>query len=119
MKRGLTLIEMMVATAVLAISFSALVGAFISARYSIALAENRMGAVGEARGRMEELLTLSYNQLSLGTHAFSNGVYTVTANDEFPDSVKDIAVTINWLNPGRTTTSSISLHGSISCELHR
>ncbi len=116
---GFTLVEVVMAAAIMALAMTAFIGAFIQAKYSAVLADNRLNALQSARAVMEDLGSRTYGQIPLGTTVFSNGSYIVTHNAAFSNSVKDISVTIRWVNPGMVTTSSLSLHGSVAYELHQ
>lgn len=120
MKKGFTLVEVVIASAIMALALLAFLGSFMMARHSTMLSENRMKAVHEARGEMETLLTLPYiaPELNYGTHSLSNGSYSVTTNAEYPSSVKDIFITVTWVNPMSTVTSTVSVSGSLCAGLH-
>ncbi len=117
--KGFTLVEVVIAAAIMALAMTAFIGAFIQAKYSAVLADNRLNALHKARSVMEDLVSRTYVQVPSGTTAFSNGSYVVSQNPAFSNSVKDIEVTIRWVNPGTIITSSLSLHGSMASELHR
>lgn len=116
---GFTLVEVIVAMALLILSLAAFTVSFVQARRSAAISDNRLDAIHTAREKMETLGSYLYtaSELSGGTHNFSNGYYTVSNNTSA--RVKDIAVTINWVNPLGKITSTVSLAGSVSSELHQ
>lgn len=120
MKKGFTLVEVVIAMAILALTLSAFMYSFVQATHSAVMSENRIEAIHNARNQMEMLLTHSYSsaQLNYGVHAISNGFYIVTTNMQYAGSVKDIALTIRWFNPKSAVTSSVSLNGCVSAELH-
>ncbi len=118
-KNGFTLVEVVIAAAIMALAMTAFIGAFMQATRSAVLADNRLNALQSARSVMEDLMSRTYGTVPLGTTAFSNGSYVVSLNPAFSNSVKDIEVIIRWLNPGTVTTSSLSLNGSIAYELHQ
>lgn len=123
-----TLVEVVIAAALLALAFSMLIGSFIAGRRSTTLANNRVEALNEARSQVEKLLSLSYADPDLTpgiTHTFpttfSNkltGSYTVTENPNFTDT-KDIAVTVTWMRPGSSATSSVQLNATTSKAIHQ
>ena len=122
-----TLVEVVIAAALLALAFSMLIGSFIAGRRSTTLANNRVEALNEARSQVEKLLSLSYADPDLTpgiTHTFpqlSNkltGSYTVTENPNFTDT-KDIAVTVTWMRPGSSVTSSVQLNATTSKAIHQ
>ena len=121
MRKGFTLVEAVIAIAILGLTLSAFIYSFVQSTRSAEMSNNRIEAIHDARDQMEMLLTYTYNsaQLSYGTHAVSNGFYIITANMQYPSSVKDIALTQRWVNPNSTVTSSISLNGCVSAELHQ
>ncbi len=119
MKKGFTLVEVVIALAIMALVMGAFIGTFTRAKYAATTANKSMTALREARARMENLLTLTYGQLTYGINTFSNGFYTVSPNASYSNAVKDIVMTVRWVNPGSRITSSLSLYGSISSELHQ
>lgn len=120
MKKGFTLVEAAIATAIFALAMAGFIGAFMSSQYSAALAAGRMKHLQDARTVMENLLADTYGSLHVGTKTLPGGTtYTVSENTNFPNSVKDITVTVAWTNPGASVPSSLSLHGSMSYQLHQ
>ena len=125
MNKGFTLVEVVIASALLVITMGALMGAVVVARRAVVVADNRAHATQVARMFMESFLTNSFlgsAQLSYGTHTISNGKFTgfyvVSSNAQFSNTVKDISITLRWVNPGISTTSSVSFDGSFSSTLH-
>lgn len=118
-KAGFTVVEVAVATALLLLTLTAFVVSFVQSKRSAAVAENRLEAIHTARDKMETLGSYPYTatELSIGTHNFSNGFYVVSNNAAA--HVKDINLTVKWINPGGTITSTVSLAGSMSSELHQ
>jgi type II secretory pathway pseudopilin PulG len=116
---GFTLVEVVVAAALLILALSAFIASFVQAGRSAAIADNRLDAVHNARQQMETLISYPYNAsaLSIGTHTFSNGFYVVTSNASA--KVKDISVSIRCIHPVNGTISTVTLAGSISSELHQ
>jgi len=116
---GFTLVEVVIAMALLILSLAAFTVSFVQSRRSAAISDNRLDAIHTARDKMETLGSYLYtaSELSAGTHNFSNGYYTVSNNTSA--RVKDIMVTINWVNPLGKMTSTMSLAGSVSSELHQ
>jgi len=118
---GFTLVEVVIAMALLIFSLSAFAVSFVQSRRSVAIADNRLEAIHIARGQMEAICSSNYTALSVGTRGFSSGVYTgsYTVSSNTAAKVKDIVVTINWVNPLGKITSTVSLAGSVSSELHQ
>jgi len=116
---GFTLVEVVVAMALLILSLAAFAVSFVQSRRSVAISDNRLDAIHTARDKMETLGSYLYtaSELNAGTHNFSNGYYTISNNTSA--RVKDIVVTINWINPLGKITSTVSLAGSVSSELHQ
>ena len=124
MSRGaFTLVEVVVATALMILTLAAFIGAFVMAKKSAVMSENRMEAVHGARKQLEQLLACTYldSRLSVGAHTTEvagvrYGVFVVT-NSQY--TVKNIAMTSTWVNPASTVTSIFVLTGSMSSELHQ
>lgn len=124
--KAFTLLEIVIATAIMAISLLMLIATVVMLKGTVYDASDRLVALHEARDHMETLLSLSYSDASLniGTHAFAFstgnyvGSYTVSSNTSF-DGIKDIALTVNWVDPGSTITSSMTINGSLSSVLHQ
>jgi type II secretory pathway pseudopilin PulG len=118
-----TLVEVVVATALMVLALAAFIGAFVMAKKSAVISENRMEAVHNARDQMERLLACHYIDaaLSAGAHTtdLANVKYGVALVTNSLYAVKTIAVTSKWVNPGATITSVFVLTGSMSAELHQ
>ena len=119
MTKGFTLVEVMIATVLLILSLSVFIVSFVQSTRSGVIADNSLDAVHKARETMETLFASSYSStgLTIGTHTIANGFYTVSNNAI--SNVKDIMLTLKWINPGSSITSSVTLAGSISSELHK
>ena len=124
---GFTIVEVVVATALLLITLSAFVAAFVQSRRSAAIADNRLEAIHIARRQMEIISSSNYDALTVGTRGFSSGIYTGSytiisnriTNGSTIFNVKDIYVTTKWVNAAGKITSTVSLASSISEELHQ
>ena len=116
---GFTLVEVVIASALLVLSLAAFIVSFVQSGRSAAISDNRLDAIHTARAKMETIGSYSYtaSELSAGPHNFSNGFYTVSNNTTA--RVKDIVVVTWWINPMNSVSSAVSLAGSISSELHR
>ena len=125
MKQGFTLTEIVIASTILAISLAMLIGVITTFKRSTFIASHRMEALHEARDHIETLLSRSYNDASLniGTYSFAfttgnlDGFYTVSPDATFTN-VKNISLTVNWVNPTATITSSVTIESSMSSVLH-
>lgn len=122
-----TLVEVVIATALLIMALALFLGTFVSAKRSAVIADNRLKAVHNARTVMETALSYLYldTNLNNGLHWMTNvtlpGVtsrYDVATVTQGVIVVKNIYVTNSWTNPGTRTTSTVSLAGSIGFELH-
>lgn len=120
-RAGFSLVEVAVATALLILALTAFVVSFVQSRRSAAVADNRLEAIHIARDKMEALCSSNYAGLSVGMRGFSSGVYTgaYTISCNTVARVKDIALTVKWVNAVGKITSSVSLAGSVSSELHQ
>ena len=124
-----TLVEVVIATALLIMVLALFLEAFVSAKRSAVISNNRMEAIENARSNMEILVSSAYlsTSLSNGAHSFTGSVSTVPNNISYSVAtvtqapgivVKNIYVTNRWINPGGGIISTVSLAGSVSSELH-
>lgn len=120
-KAGFTLVEAVVAAALLILALSAFVVSFVQSKRSAAIADNNLEAIHIARQQMETLCSSNYSGLIIGPHSFTNGIYTgtYTVTSNTVARVKDIALTVKWVNAAGKITSTVSLAGSLSSELHQ
>lgn len=118
-----TLVEVVIATALMILALTAFVDAFVMAKKSAVISENRMEAVHNARAQMEQLLAYHYidSALSVGAHTtdMASIRYGVALDANSLYTVKNIVVTSKWVNPGANITSVYVLTGSMSSELHQ
>ncbi|MFC1496925.1 type II secretion system protein J [Verrucomicrobiota bacterium] len=119
-KRGLTLVEVMIAGAILAFTMSAFLTTFVSAQRSAVIANEFMEKMHEARQLMEELVAHDYgdSELSLGTHLVTGGSYSVSMNSEYSDT-KDVTLTLSWTQAGSSRISNLTLTSSITRSMHQ
>lgn len=128
MTKGFTLVEVVIAMALLLLTLTAFVVSFVQSKRSAAIADNRLTAIHIARNQMETICSSNYIAISTGKF-FSSGVYTNDSRVVYTGSyaviynttnrVKDIALTVKWVNVGGKITSAVSLASSISEELHQ
>ena len=127
---GFTLVEVVIAMALLILSLAAFTVSFVQSRRSAAIADNRLEAIHVARGQMETICSSNYNAIGLpsGVYTGSYPVYTssytvyinsYTVSNNMSAKVKDIVVTICWTNPLGKIISTVSLAGSVSSNLHQ
>lgn len=118
---GFTLVESMVALAILGITLGACVMGFSLAMRGVGTARNQMAAMHYTRDELEGLRTLKFTNsvLNAGTYAISNanykGAYTVTSVDSY---IKDITVRIAYLNRVNGKISTNTLTTSLVKTLH-
>jgi len=119
-RRGLTLVEVVIAMLILCVTFSALLASFGMARRSTLMADNSMTMTHQARQALESLRTNRYGTaaFSLGTHTIANGDYVVTRNTSFSNTV-DVVLTLRWQDATAPRQSSVTLATSVSKALHR
>ncbi|MFA5044028.1 MAG: type II secretion system protein [Kiritimatiellia bacterium] len=128
-KGAFTLVEVVIATALLIVALALFLQSFVSAKRSAVMSDNRMEAIENARSNMEILVSSSFFSapLSNGVHSFTGTVsgvptnisYSVAIVTQTPNIiVKNIYLTNMWINPASRITSTVSLAGSISSELH-
>lgn len=113
----MTLPEVVIACLILGITLSGFVMTFASSQKMVALTNNRVVAMHEARRQIENLMCLKYADpaLSVGNHTISNGSYLVSENA----GTKNVAMTINWSDPAQPGTSTVTLVTSMSYAIHR
>lgn len=123
-RAGFTVVEVMVASAVMATVFIALMGFFSCARRSGSLTENRLACVHIARDAMEALRGLAYADGALAPgrrkrplpgFPTGRGYYDVVEASD--GTSKDITVVVEWVEPwglrqsvSLTTSHSLALH---------
>lgn len=134
MKKGVTLVEIIVALGCVTIVMGGLLALMVVSSRSVALADNRIKAIHFARNYMEQkILTNNYVQLAIGavpnaavfTNPYATNIrfyigYSVATNVSPP--AKNIFVTnrwIEWSSAWHPHTSAIVLSSTMSSELHK
>ena len=124
--RAFTLVEVVVAAALMVLTLAAFAGAFVMAKKSAVISENRMEAVHNARMAMETFLSYPYasTQLNVGARTsvisgVTNYCYIAIVTQNPGIVVKNIYVTNRWVNPATRMTSTVSLAVSMSEEFHK
>ena len=124
-KGAFTLVEVVIATALLIVALALFLQSFVSAKRSAVMADRRMEAIENARSNMEILVSSSFSSapLSNGAHSFTGTVSSVPTNISYSVvtqsfDIKNIYLTNMWINPASRITSTVSIAGSISSELH-
>ena len=123
-RKGFTLTEVVVASAIMMMVFVAMMGSFSYARRSESIAENRLGCLHIARQSLESLRTQAYSTaaLNVGTKKTlpgfprSRGYYDVT--EDADKRTKNITVVIEWVELWGMK-QSVSLTTSLSESLHK
>jgi prepilin-type N-terminal cleavage/methylation domain-containing protein len=99
---GFTLVESVMAVAILGFALSACVLSFSMSEQAVFTAANQMAALHSARYELETLRTLSLtnsSSLNAGYHVFTNGTvagtYTVS---NLNSCTRSLVVTVNYLN---------------------
>lgn len=125
---GFTLVEVIVAAAVMALALGALTATLTMARRSSEKATERINALNIGRRHMETLLGLSYYNSALlpGTHQLENvtnnavvyaAQYEVRMNSQYA-LVKDVELRVGWQSLAGNATNTVTLHHSLSQGLH-
>ncbi len=117
---GFTLIEVVVASAIMSLVFIAMLGAVSTSRNIQSLSENRLACLHLARETLEHYSTLSYDSsgFAVGTNQLPNNRGVVVIKAVSGQTTKDVTVTINWVEPTKKSYS-VSLTSSFSRSLHR
>ena len=124
---GFTLVEVVIATGILALVLSGFITTFVMSQRSAILATNQMTACHIARQNMENVLCNTYSAVSAGTHTLPTvtnnncifkSSYVVTQSTAYT-GVKDIQMTISWLNLTGKATNTLVFCDSLSMGLHQ
>lgn len=127
MKSGMTLVEVMIAAALMTMALAGLLATLMISKQHATATDHRLTALQFARGHMEQLMDYNYNNaaLSLGTHSLPNRTnnncvfYSLyqASTSSYPRT-KDLEVKVSWRNPVKTNMSSIILRSTMSYGLH-
>ncbi|OGV57680.1 MAG: hypothetical protein A2283_03075 [Lentisphaerae bacterium RIFOXYA12_FULL_48_11] len=115
-KNGLTLPEAVIASLILGLTLSGMFTGFVMCQKTVMFSNNNLIAMHSARRLMESLVANSYSSssLSLGTHNLTNSSYVVTESA----GVKTVNLTVWWIDPTRSVSSSVSLVSSVANAVH-
>lgn len=117
-RSGMTLVEVMIATLLVAFGLSTFLAAFTAASRASEAATRRIAAVHTARHVMEDLRSKSYSSLAYGTTQISNGIaVTVTAATGFT-ATKNIELKVDWNSPGQSKPGQVVLWSSVASCIH-
>lgn len=117
-REGLTLVEVMVAMAILGSTLAGFLAVFAMNQRTVLVANNQQRAMHQARGVVEELFSHSYDdaELAVGRHVVSGSCcYDVTEADR----LKTLTVTLSWSNALQPRPTSFALTTAISQAIHR
>jgi prepilin-type N-terminal cleavage/methylation domain-containing protein len=118
-RAGFTLVEICVASAILALIAASVLGVLVVGRRSASLAENHLAALHIARSTLETLGNKPFNstELQIGTTQLpgNRGNYVVESVDA---RTKNVTVNIDWVEPSGTVRT-LSLTTSFSWSLHQ
>ena len=119
-RRGLTLVEIMIAVMIMTLVFLSFLTSLTIGRRTAAMSCNQVNGVNAARQQMEQLLACKFIDapLSVGTHVLTNGQYVITANPSNA-AIRTIDLTILWCEPLSKITSSINLQTVVTTSLHQ
>ncbi len=117
---GFTLVEVVIASAIMMMVFVALLGVISFARRIQSQTENRLAHLHIARQVLESYSNLGYDsaEFAVGTRQLPNNIGTCVITQVSGQSTKDVTVTINWVEP-LGMAQSITLRSSFSRSLHR
>ena len=111
-EKGFTLVEILIAIVVLAIGVLAMGQMQIASIRGNSIANTLTEATTLAQDRMENLIGLSYNDLTAGSHPGPNNpIYNISWNItlDYPiNNTKEIRVIVTWLDKDLTKTVSIT-----------
>ena len=119
-KGAMTLIEMLIGMAILAMTLAGFMRTFGMCERSVVAATAKITASNQARSQMETLTALSYNDasLSVGTHTLAGGVsYVITTNNTYW-LTKDILVSVPMLYPVSDDTNVLTCSVSFASCIH-
>lgn len=124
---GFTLVEVVIASGIMALVLSGFIATFVMSQRSAILASNRMEACHIARENMDKVICNGYSNsaVSVGQHtipAVTNDTcvfkswYVISNN--IPCGVKDIRLVVSWANPKGVSTATVVFCHSLSLGLH-
>lgn len=114
---GYTLIEVMIASCILAIALSAMMSTFILCKRGSVRMTKHLVMLHQIRQQLEEVTRHDFSdtELAIGNHALTNGHYEVSSG-QF--GTKDIHMEVYWADPSTPTNVWIALATSVSSGLH-
>ena len=117
---GFTLVEVVVASAVMALVFVAVLAAVSTARRIQVETENRLACIHVARETLEALQNRGYDSSDFapGQRQMGHNRGHWTISEVSGQRTKDVTVVVNWVDR-QGQTRSVSLTSSYSRSLHR
>lgn len=117
---GFTIIEVVVASALLMIVFVAILSTISTSRRIASVTENRLACMHMAREILETMIQRSYDSsdFAAGQQQLPGNRGFVNITQVSSQRVKDVEVVINWVEPSGMN-QSVSLATSHSRSLHR
>ncbi len=120
-RSGFTIIEVMVATALLSFTVLTFIYALNQGHMVAGMSSQRLQALNMARDIMEQVRSQEYLDISSIPKASLGGSFeyecVVSANGSF-SGTKDIVVTVSWTDVAGNTLSSLDLNSSAARWLH-
>ena len=119
-RAGFSVVEVVVASAVMVVVFAAVFGTFSFARRSVSVTENQLACLHIARQTLENLVIQTYTSpdLAVGTKQLPGGRGNYVVTEDGDGKTKNITVVINWVEPSGMNRS-VSLTTSFSRSLHK
>jgi type II secretory pathway pseudopilin PulG len=119
-RQGFTLTEVVVASALMMMSFVAVLGTISFVRRSASIAENQLACLHIARQTLEDLSQQSYDAtlFAVGTRQFPHNRGHCVVSEQSDRRTKDVTVVVNWVEPSGMARS-VSLTTSFSRSLHK
>lgn len=109
---GMSLVEVVVATAIIAVALAPLISVFLTSQKSVEGAAKRVEAMALARSAMDEVLHEDYHSLTIGT--YYSGPHSLNADYTLQVTVgsattymKSITVVVGWTEKGQAKTVTL------------
>lgn len=112
--QGITLVEVLVASALLIIALSPLVGLFAASRQSDAQTSRQITALALARSKMDAIVSRDWDTIPTGREVLTEPPFTVTVrvSDRRLPYLKDVWVEVSWTHAG--DEHSVALYPAVS-----
>lgn len=115
---GMTLVEVVISCMILGMTLSAFLMGFTANQKTATFASNRFLAINQARQGLETLTSRDYtdSSLNVGTQSFASNVTYVVSESNL---VKTLTLTVRWVDPTRSRTSTLSLATCMAHAVHQ